>query len=199
MLFPLLQQKMTTALFRLYITILLLVLTGSLTSFSTVPVKKSKATVHHQKNKRLQKKEQRLQKRFYRLQDQPKNRTRRLKKVEKRLEKVQKKQRTNYSSSYILGLLSMLAGIGSIVVWVVALFSSFVLVFVSSGAITVLILVILSILLSIAGLILGILHLSKHQKDPDAYNKIGFAITGLIISGIVLLLGLVLVFGAAFG
>ncbi|MGH1336919.1 MAG: hypothetical protein ACRBFS_12415 [Aureispira sp.] len=43
------------------------------------------------------------------------------------------------------------------------------------------------------------MHLSKQHKVPPSSTKIGFAIAGIIISGTVLFLGILLIIGAVAG
>lgn len=177
---------------------LLLLGSSTLTSFSLIPIEKTPVSAQQQQ---LQKKEARLQKRLHQLQSRSTNTTKRQDNVKKRLSNVQQQQKnTKKSDAYLLGLLSMIAGILGTIVWVAAVFSSFALAFGGSGAVvTVGVLIGIALLLAITGIILSILYFSKRKQDPTTYHLLGFAIAGIIISSLVFIFGAILVFGALFG
>lgn len=163
-------------------------------SFSAVPVEKNKTAAHQQQH--WQKKEQQLKKRLQLLQTKAKH-PKKQQQLQKRLKRIQQQKQGKNISSFLLGLLSMIGGIVSAAFWVTAVVSSFALAFNPAGFTIVAVLVALTLLFALTGLILGITYLHRRRKHPEDHDKPGFAIAGIIISSIFLLLGMVLVIGAS--
>lgn len=163
-------------------------------SFSVVPIKKQQPTFH--KQQQWKKKEQQLKKRLQLLQATARH-PKKQQQLQKRLKKIQQQQQQKNLSSFLLGLLSMIGGIVSAAFWATAVISSFALAFNPAGFTIVAVLVALALLCALAGLILGITYLHRRRKHPEDHDKPGFAIAGIIISSIFLLLGMVLVIGAS--
>ncbi len=149
---------------------------------------------------RASQQQQRLEKRAHRLhlRLQQTTSTHQHQRIQRRLKKIQQKQTTKAAPSFLLGVLSMIAGILGLVLLFIAIVSSVALAFSmgASGALIVGIYVALTLAFGITGLILSILYLAKRKKDPTAYTKPAFAIVGMVLSSIAVLFGFILVFGA---
>lgn len=174
-----------------------LILLGALlflSSFSAVPIKKRPAT-SSKKQQQWERRQQQLKKRLHFLQIKSKQ-PRKQQHLQKKLKRRQQQQKNKDSSSFMLGLLSLIGGGISGVLWVAAVANSFALAFNPAGFAIVGVILAFCILFALTGLLLGILHLNKRSQNPEDYDKPGFAIAGIIISSVFLLLSIVLIVGA---
>jgi hypothetical protein len=169
----------------------LLLFCGTLSSFSGVPAEK-KPPHADRRTQQLHKKEARLHRRLKHA------RTPRSKHHwNRKLRHLQQQQGRAAAPSFLLGLLSLIAGAMGIAMTFIAVVSSVALAFSSgvNGTLIVGIYVGIALALGIAGLVLSILYFSKRKKDPSAYTQPAFAIIGIILSSIVTTIGFILVFG----
>ncbi|MGH1336916.1 MAG: hypothetical protein ACRBFS_12400 [Aureispira sp.] len=162
----------------------LLILFLTFCSFSSIsvnqqqtPIEKKKPSIAEQKRQaRLQKRYQRLHYRFETTQ----NSKQRLR-LQKKIRTIERQQ--DREGTAIWGIFGMVIGILAFLIFPLLGY----IIIRQSGAILLGTLSFLGFfLIALTGLLISIISLSMHKKDPASYTKKGFSIAGIIIGSIAL-------------
>lgn len=174
--------------------LLLLILSTTLSSFSSVPVADvrddnppTKKTAQTQRQKRLQKRYNRLYKRF----DSTTN-TKKRHLLQKKIRKIERQQDGNPNP--VLGIVGMVLGILAALLFFISISAMIRALQLRVTALDLAGPFLLGgLVAAVAGLILSIMAVTKHKNNPEQYGGKAFGIVGIIISSVAL--GLVVIVG----